>query len=78
LKTETNKESSNVPNKYSINIQISHSCIKYFIVPTIHKNKSKGNKIKKIKKKNLEMVYQDDEFHIRKSHQFILTKSTQL
>lgn len=44
------------PNKYSINIQISHSCIKYFIVP-----KFEGSKIKEMgNKKNLEMVYEQD------------------
>lgn len=49
------------PNKYSINIQISHSFIKYFIVPTVYKNKFEGSKIKQMeKKKYLEVVYQQD------------------
>lgn len=66
------------PNKYPINSQISHSCIKYFIVPTVYKINLRAIKLSKWKKKNRKMVYQQDEFHIRKSHQFILTKNRQL
>lgn len=47
-------------NKYSINIQISLSFIKYFIVPTVYKNKFEGSKIKRMEKKYLEVVYQQD------------------